>query len=145
MVCREVSPPAGRPFRENTVARILVVDDEETDRLLMQAVLARAGYQTEVAEGGEAALRRYLETGIDVVLTDLQMPDVHGFELISILREFDPAPRIIAVSGTGTFQLHMAEALGAQLTLTKPLDPALLLDAIDRVLEFAEDEKLKSS
>lgn len=116
------------------VARILIVDDEETDLLLMQAILARAGHETLVAEGGEEALRGYLGSGIDVVVTDLQMPDVHGFELISILREFSPAPEIIAVSATGPFQLHMAEALGARWTLTKPLDPDLLLDAVDRAI-----------
>lgn len=116
------------------MARVLVVDDQETDRLLMQALLVRGGHQTEVADGGESALRLYLERGIDVVVTDLHMPDVHGFELISILREFNPPPPIVAVSATGHFQLHMAEALGATITLAKPLDPTLLLDAIARAL-----------
>jgi CheY-like chemotaxis protein len=116
------------------VPRILIVDDEETDRLLMQAILAREGYQTEIAVTGEDALRRYLEGGIDLVVTDLHMPDVHGFELISILREFDPPPAVIAVSGTGPFQLHMAETLGAKWTLQKPVDPVLLLDAVRRAL-----------
>ena len=114
------------------MARILIVDDEEMDRLLIQAVLARAGHETVVVEGGEEALRRYLESGIEIVITDLQMPDVHGFELISILREFTPPPAVIALSATGPFQLHMAEALGAEWTLRKPVDPNLLLDAVRR-------------
>ena len=114
------------------MARILIVDDEEMDRLLVQAVLARAGHETVVVEDGEDALRRYLESGIEIVITDLQMPDVHGFELISILREFTPPPAVIALSATGPFQLHMAEALGAEWTLKKPVDPNLLLDAVRR-------------
>jgi CheY-like chemotaxis protein len=114
--------------------RILIVDDEEADRLLVQAVLARAGYETVVAPSGEEAFRNFLEAGIDVVVTDLQMPDVHGFELITILREFDPPPAVIAVSGTGPIQLHIAEALGAEWTLQKPLDPELLVDAVERAL-----------
>lgn len=114
--------------------RILIVDDEETDLLLMQSILARAGYETEVAVTGEDALRQYLTESVDVVVTDLQMPDVHGFELITILREFENPPAVIAVSGTGPFQLHMAEALGARWTLTKPVTPDLLLDAVARAL-----------
>ena len=115
--------------------RILIVDDEEADRLIVQAVLARAGYDTIVSEGGEEAFRAFLDSGVDVVVTDLQMPDVHGFELITILREFDPPPAVIAVSGTGPIQLHMAESLGARWTIQKPVNPELLLDAVQRAIE----------
>lgn len=123
------------------MARILIVDDEESDRLLIQAVLARAGHQTTVVEGGEEALRAFLGTGIDIVITDLQMPDVHGFELISILRDFSPPPAVIALSATGPFQLHMAEALGAHWTLLKPLDPRLLLDAVKRAEQALKERE----
>ncbi len=127
------------------MARILIVDDEESDRLLVQAVLARAGHDTVVVEGGEEALREFLKCGIDIVVTDLQMPDVHGFELISILREFSPPPAVIALSATGPFQLHMAEALGAEWTLLKPLDPRLLLDAVGRAVEARDSAEAESA
>ena len=126
------------------MARVLVVDDQETDRRLMQALLVRGGHQAEVADGGESALRRYLERGIDVVVTDLHMPDVHGFELISILRDFTPPPPIVAVSATGHVQLHMAAALGATITLAKPLDPMLLLDAVERALSAESGREARS-
>lgn len=116
------------------MARILIVDDEESDRLYLQAILARAGHETCFAHDGSEALRQYEHSGIDIVITDLQMPEVHGFELITVLRDFEPPPAVIAVSGTGTFQLHMAEALGAKWTLSKPVDPQLLLDAVGRAL-----------
>ncbi len=121
------------------MTRVMIVDDEETDRLLMQAVLARHGYETVLAVSGEDALRQYLEAEVDVVVTDLQMQDVHGFELITILRDFNPAPQVVAVSATGPFQLHMAEALGARWTLRKPLDPELLLDAVRRALDAGSE------
>ncbi len=120
------------------MAKILIVDDEESDRLLVQAILERAGHETFFAEDGEEALREYALHGIDLVVTDLQMPEVHGFELITILREFAKPPAVIAVSGTGPFQLHMAEALGAKYTLQKPLNPKLLLTAVDDALEDLE-------
>ncbi len=116
------------------MARILIVDDEEGDRLLAQAILERAGHETFFAHDGEEALREYALRGIEVVVTDLQMPEVHGFELITVLRDFETPPAIVAVSGTGQFQLQMAEALGAKYTLTKPLTPELLLNAVDRAL-----------
>ena len=127
------------------MARILIVDDEESDRLLLQAILARIGHETVVAVSGDEALRRYLETGIDVVVTDLHMQDVHGFELISILREFDPPPPVVAVSATGPFQLHMAEQLGARWTLRKPIDPMLLVDAVKRALASRKEDEQKRS
>ena len=120
------------------MAKVLIVDDNEGDRLVAQAILARAGYQTFFAHDGEEALRQHALKNIDVVLTDLQMPEVHGFELISVLRDFAKPPALIVMSGTGAFQLHMAEALGAKYTLQKPLDPELLLDAVRRALADAE-------
>jgi CheY-like chemotaxis protein len=121
------------------VAKILIVDDEEGDRLIAQAILERAGHETFFAHDGEEALRQFALKGIDLVVTDLQMPEVHGFELITVLRDFEKPPALIAVSGTGQFQLHMAEALGAKYTLQKPLTPELLMDAVDRALADATD------
>ena len=127
-------PPAVHVQEVETVARILIVDDEEADRLLIQAILEHAGHETVFAADGEEALRQLALKSIDIVVTDLQMPEVHGFELITVLRDFEKPPGVIAVSGTGPFQLHMAEALGAKYTLTKPLDPQLLVDAVNRTL-----------
>ncbi len=116
------------------MARILIVDDEESDRVLERTILERQGHETYVAVNGEEALREYVGKGIEVVITDLQMPKVHGFELITVLRDFSPQPSIIAVSGTGPEQLDMANALGAKFTLRKPIDPDRLIAAVEQVL-----------
>lgn len=116
------------------MARILIVDDEETERLLMQAILTREGHECYFAHDGEEALRQFALKGIDVVVTDLHMPEVHGFELISVLRDFEKPPALVVVSGTGQFQLQMAEALGARYTLSKPITPELLVDYVNRAL-----------
>ncbi len=87
-----------------------------------------------MAGDGDEALAVYAGNGIDVVVTDLQMRNVHGLELISILRDFEPRPGIIAISGTGEDQLEMAHALGAEITLSKPITPDRLLEAVHSVL-----------
>ena len=116
--------------RAPTVARILIVDDVESDRLISGAILEQAGHDTFFAEDGQQALGVFGGTEIDVVITDLQMPRADGLELISILRDVSPRPGIIALSGTGYDQLDMARAVGADATLTKPVDPEELLTAL---------------
>ncbi len=116
------------------MARILVVDDAESDRLIEETILTNAGHEVISSAGGEQALRSHLEEGVDLVITDLQMPDVHGFELISIFQDLDPSPPVIAVSGTGQVQLHMARRLGAVTTLEKPVDEDRLLSAVEAAL-----------
>lgn len=112
------------------MARLLVVDDDEGDRVVLRTILERANHQVWVAKDGDEALTQFQGKDIDVVITDLQMRNVHGLELIGILRELTPRPGIIAVSGTGETQLDMARMLGASVTLTKPIRPDQLLDAI---------------
>ncbi len=112
------------------MARTLIVDDDELDRIVLSTILERAGHETFIAEDGEAALREYRGKAIEVVITYLQMPKVPYLELITLLRHFTPRPAIIAISGTGSDQLDMAQAVGADATLTKPVDPDELLDAI---------------
>ena len=116
------------------VARILIVDDDEADRIILSTILERAGHETFLAEGGEEALRECVERTIDVVITDLQMPGVHGLELIATLRKLSPRPVIMAISGTGSDQLEKAQAVGAKTTLSKPVDPDELLSAVTRVV-----------
>ena len=117
------------------MARVLIVDDNESDRTILSAFLERAGHETFVAEDGEAAVSLCLGETFEVVITDLQMHEVHGLELITLLRDLSPRPTIIAISGTGSVQLHMAEALGAAVTLRKPVDPEELLSVITEAVD----------
>lgn len=117
-------------------ARILIVDDEQSDRAVQQAILERAGYEVMLAENGAEALEVFHKHAIDIVITDLQMPHVHGFELITALRDLPEPPPIIAVSGTGPYQLEIADALGAKFTLRKPVDPDALLTAVEQLLSY---------
>jgi len=116
------------------MARILIVDDDELDRTLLRAMLSTEGHEVVQAVDGEEGLASVSETPVDLVVTDLQMPNVHGLELISVLRALSPRPAILAVSGTGEAQLDMAEAIGADATLCKPLTHAALLEGVRRAL-----------
>jgi ATP-dependent Lon protease len=113
------------------MARLLVVDDDEADRVVLRTILERARHEVWVAKDGAEALSKFQGNDIEVVITDLQMSNVHGLELITVLRELSPRPGIIAISGTGEAQLDMARMMGASHTLQKPVRPDLLLNAIE--------------
>jgi len=106
------------------------VDDDESDRVVLRTILERAKHQVWEARDGAEALSHFQGNEIQVVITDLQMSNVHGLELITILRELSPRPGIIAISATGEAQLDMARMLGASHTLMKPVRPDQLLNAV---------------
>lgn len=116
------------------MARVLIVDDDETDRISLRAYLEQAGHDTFLAEDGEEALRSYGGRTIDLIVTDLQMPKVHGLELITVLRDLTPPLPIIAICGTGEPKLDLAQAVGADETLGRPVDPSALLRAVTQLV-----------
>ena len=81
------------------MARILVVDDDQSVRLLLRAVLERRGYSVVEAENGKEGLQALSGEPTDVVITDIQMPGMDGLEMILELRGTLPTARIIAMSG----------------------------------------------
>ncbi len=89
------------------------------------------------ATDGREGLRQYQQAPTDGVITDILMPVQEGFETIRLLRQFDPAIRIIAISGglsTSLDVLEVAKLLGAQQGLAKPIQPQVLLDAVRSLL-----------
>lgn len=114
------------------MARVLIVDDSEEDRLLQRTALEDAGHDLFFAKNGGEAMKAYLGKDI-VVVTDLQMPDGNGFELITGLLGMDEDTKIIALSGSSPEELDMAKLLGALLTLAKPVDPNELIEAVAEV------------
>lgn len=121
------------------MARILIADDDEMDRVFLDSVLAPAGHKLFFAREGESALTAYRDHDIDVVLADLVMPSLGGLELIRELRNQDPGACIVAVSGAGEEKLARARELGAIETLQKPVDPEELLEALERAEEEREN------
>ncbi len=120
------------------MGKILVVDDLPQFREATVKLLQRAGHETvEAADGGEG-LRQFAAQQPDIVITDLFMPGTDGLEFIRMLGEARPGTKVIAVSGGGFWDaqsiLEVAKMIGALRTLSKPLDPAALLKAVDELL-----------
>jgi len=123
---------------EKNMAKILVVDDEEMDRVFERAILESAGHELFYAHDGAVALKICKESSVDLVITDLAMPDFNGLRLIKELRSEGVTVPIIAVSGWAADQLDLAENYGANLALVKPLDGSDLLEAVEDMLDVGK-------
>ncbi len=125
------------------MAKVLVIDDDEATRGVIEEILTRAGHVVETASGGREGLRRARENRFDVVLVDIIMPDVDGIETITELRERDPSLRIVAMSGSSPNSagyLETARMLGADAALAKPFQKHELEATVARLLETAEHQ-----
>lgn len=123
------------------MANVLIVDDEEADRVIQKTILEDAGHRVFFAQDGEAALKVYASSPVDVVITDLKMPRLNGLRLIEQLKELDPNAMVLAVSGVSADQLDLATEMGAARTLFKPLEPSDLVEAIEEALNQRGDRR----
>ncbi|MBU1042450.1 MAG: response regulator [Proteobacteria bacterium] len=118
--------------------RILVVDDDADVRDMLCRTLTASGYEAIPAAGGRQAVE-YLTLGApDLVITDVVMPGVDGFEVLLKLRRMLPGARALIMSGGGRIEpevyLDMARRLGARCILRKPFTRAEMLDAVEQAL-----------
>ena len=123
------------------MARILIVDDEEMDRVLSRWLLEETGHDVVFARDGKAALKIFEEGNVDLVITDLVMPELNGLRLIQAIRELDWDAKIIAVSGVSPELLPLAEDYGAAYAFAKPLRRKDVQKAVRQLLgdQTAED------
>ena len=121
------------------MARVLIVEDEPTDRVILAKLLERMGHEVYVASDGEEAFKTYLKNNIEIIITDLEMPDGGGLELIEALRALLPDAPIIVVSGMGPKVLIEAESKGAFAAFSKPVDPDELVEAIAKAVPGDDD------
>ena len=112
---------------------ILVVDDDPCFRDLTVTILARAGCQVVEAADGIEAIQRASGSQIDLVITDIVMPNREGIETIRYLSKALPNVPIVAISGNSSY-LRPAKALGAAATLEKTAVAADLLGTVQRVI-----------
>ena len=106
--------------------RVLIVDDDPPIRHLLRAVCRQAGYACELACDGAEALEKISATNFDILLLDLMMPRVNGFQVIEALREREKRPRVIVVTAQGAKQVDALDYTIVHAVLHKPFDlPAL--------------------
>ena len=132
--------------QRDAMARILVVDDDPMVCMAIEVYLERHNFQVTIADGGEAGLRALDSNAFDLMIVDIFMPHMRGFESIRIFHERAPAIPLIAMSGYAFANLdtpapdflRMALELGATRCLRKPFTPVALLTVINECLAEAK-------
>jgi len=119
--------------------RILLVDDVPAVRLSIRAALEAIGYQVLEAADGKEALDLLGSQAVDLIVTDLWMPNLDGVELLKRLRATNANIRVIAISGGGMrkpidVSAALAQTWGADAVLYKPFDNEDLVNEINRLL-----------
>src|SRR5215204_3923409 len=128
--------------------RLLAIDDEPAMTEWLKMVIEADGYEVRTALIGTRGEEIFKQWRPDVVVTDLMLPDVDGIQLLRRLKEVDPWPEIIVISGQGTVARAVeAGQAGAFYFLEKPVSQDGLMDmirkAVDRTQERAEHQQLK--
>jgi len=122
--------------------RILVVDDEEPIRDLFEEFLSDQGFSVVTAPDGETALRLMKEDSFDLLITDLEMPDIRGIDLLEKAKEMVDPPTTILITGYGTVETAVeAMKKGAYDYVLKPFKLNEILQIINRAVEKRKLEK----
>ena len=114
------------------MARILLIDDDDTVRTMLRLTLVHFGHTVIEARDGKEGLELFQDANVDLLITDIVMPEKEGLEVLMELRKKHPPVKIIAISG-GDY-LHMAKLMGAAKVLAKPFPTNVLIEAIDELL-----------
>ena len=114
--------------------RVLVVDDDDDIRLLLEELLRGAGYDVATATDGRAALRVFHTTSADLVVLDLSMPELDGFETLERLRDLSDVPVILLTARGGEIDKVRGFRAGADDYVVKPFGRQELLARIEACL-----------
>ncbi len=119
--------------------RLLLVEDNRMERKIIFHTL-QGGLDKKIsideANEGSIALTYLSNLEYDLVITDLIMPQIEGLELIRIIKREYPTCKIIAISGSKPYYLHMAKKLGVNGIFTKPLDGDRFIKKVTSILEL---------
>jgi CheY-like chemotaxis protein len=122
------------PKPESGPYTILVVDDSAEVRSFLAALLEHEGYVVNQAANGKEAQVWCRETDIDLIITDIVMPEQEGLETIRMIRQTWPHIPVIAVSGSGDQYLDIAKIFGAEAVFCKPIVSEAILREVRRLV-----------
>lgn len=115
--------------------KVLIVDDEEPLRAVLSAELASEGYEVETASDGDEAMELVQSKPIDLVLLDIKMPRVDGFEVLRFIKKHYPQVKVIMLTAYADLSSAIdSKRWGAEDFVSKPYDLFDLLTTIERVL-----------
>lgn len=116
--------------------RILVVDDIADNSFLLQTILEEEGYQVDIADNGKIALKKVTSAPPDLILLDVMMPEMNGFEVTRYIRQNLALPYIPILLITGYMEPTAGDGydVGADGFIHKPINFDLLLDRIREIL-----------
>lgn len=119
------------------MANILAVDDQKSMREMVRIVLQSSGHNVTLAEDGVEAMAIARENNFDLVITDINMPNMNGISLVSklkLLEQYKFVPVLMLTTETSSYKKDKAKAFGASGWLTKPFDPDRLNNAVNKLL-----------
>jgi two-component system, chemotaxis family, chemotaxis protein CheY len=116
--------------------KLLLVDDSALARRSMRSILESEGFEVVEAEDGMLALERYFLEKPDLVLLDLVMKGMYGLDVLTKLRQLDPAACVIVVTADVQESSHqLVEKAGARAFINKPIERQQMLHVVHTVLE----------
>ncbi len=136
-----MKPCVGRPLPASAsmTAKLLIVEDESMVRDVLRERFQRDGFSVVEAGDGRSGLQLLRSEAIDLVITDIVMPETDGIELLVAIRESWPKMPVIVVSApTNQLYLEVARRLGADEVLEKPLNLERLSAQVRRLLEAVD-------
>lgn len=121
--------------------KVLIVDDEQNVRQLLSKVLKKEGYETYTARDGKEGLDLLQDTGIDIIISDIRMPNMDGIEFLHRTKELDSGIGFILITAFATTETAI-EALksGAQDYVTKPFDIGEIVTAVGKLAIASEQD-----
>ena len=121
--------------RGYTLARILIMDDDETVRLALRTLLQQQGHEVSEAINALEGAKIYTREPLDLIITDILMPERDGIEALLELRAQHPQIKTIVMSGEAAEFLPIVEDLGADWAISKPFKNQDVIDAVNRLLD----------
>ena len=123
-----------------STARVLIVEDDDDVRLMVRAAIERAGMEVVEARDGREGLRRFYETEPGVVVLDIRMPELDGWQVLERIRELSDTPILVLSANDGELDKVRGLREGADDYLTKPFGRQELIARIEALLRRAASD-----